>query len=259
VEVGGEERHTSGPGRPSPKRPRVVKALRYGLTVPLHERTAGIASTMPELGWVVLLTHVPLEGAMAQSAREGLRAYKAQHGGEQHCAFLQDPVLVNRLCLKKPERMEALGLVLWLARLVWRLGERALRVPGETTGGTVTGWDKQATLQPTAFLMMTTFAAVLVLTGGPQRQLAQPWSAVPQAYRRARGVPATACTSSPQGEGKPEGKGQPLTHGAGASWESHGGTDRGAARHTPASRVHAPGTLRLCKGHTRGRRGQSGS
>jgi hypothetical protein len=56
---------------------------------------------------VVLLTHVPTQGEMAQSAGEGLRAYKEPQGGEQHFAFLKDPVLVHSLFLKKPERIEA--------------------------------------------------------------------------------------------------------------------------------------------------------
>jgi hypothetical protein len=47
--------------------------------------------------------------------------------------------MVNSLCLKKPERMEALGRVFLLALLLWRLGERTLRVHVETTGNTLPG------------------------------------------------------------------------------------------------------------------------
>jgi transposase len=47
--------------------------------------------------------------------------------------------MVNSLFLKKPERIEALGLVLLLALLLWRLMERALRVHVETTGSTLVG------------------------------------------------------------------------------------------------------------------------
>ena len=39
VEVEVKERPKYGPGRPSAKQPRVVKALRYGLQVTLHERS----------------------------------------------------------------------------------------------------------------------------------------------------------------------------------------------------------------------------
>jgi transposase len=199
VEVGIEERPTYGPGRPSAHKPRAVKAWRYGLKVTLHERSEVIARQVQEAGCFVLLTNVPTQGELAHSAGEVLRAYKEQHGVEQNFAFLKDPVIVNSLFLKKPERIEALGLVLLLALLLWRLVERALRVHVETTGSTLTGWDKKETQKPTAFMMMTKFAAVLVLKAGSHRQLAQPLSAVQQAYLTALGVPATAFTVSPEG------------------------------------------------------------
>ena len=199
VEVMVEERPQYGPGRPSPKHPRVIKALRYGLQVTLHERAEVIAHKQQEAGCFVLLTNVPTGGEMAHRAGEVLRAYKEQHGVEQNFAFLKDPVIVNSLFLKKPERIEALGLVLLLALLLWRLVERALRVHVETTGNPLIGWDKKATQKPTAFMMMTKFAAVMVLKVGDQRQLAQPLSAVQQAYLNALGVPATSFTLSPNG------------------------------------------------------------
>jgi len=199
VEVVVEERPKYGPGRPSQKQPRVVKALRYGLRVTLQERSEIIARKTQEAGCFVLLTNVPTQGEMAHSAGEVLWAYKEQHGVEQNFAFLKDPLIVNSLFLKKPERIEALGLVLLLALLLWRLVERALRVHVETTGSTLTGWDKKATQKPTAFMMMTKFAAVMVIKVGGQRQLAHPLSTVQQQYLLALDVPATYFTSPQSG------------------------------------------------------------
>ena len=199
VEVLVEEHPKYGPGRPSQKQPRVVKAWRYGLKATLHERAEVIARKVQETGCLVLLTNVPTAGEIAHRAEEVLRAYKEQHGVEQNFAFLKDPIIVNSLFLKKPERIEALGLVLLLALLLWRLVERALRLHVETTGSTLTGWDKKATQKPTAFMMMTKFAAVMVIKVGGQRPLAQPLSTVQQAYLNALGVPATSFTLSPSG------------------------------------------------------------
>jgi transposase len=199
VEVVVEERPKYGPGRPSQKQPRVVKALRYGLRGTLQERSEIIARKTQEAGCFVLLTNVPTQGEMAHSAGEVLWAYKEQHGVEQNFAFLKDPVIVNSLFLKKPERIEALGLVLLLALLLWRLVERTLRVHVETTGKPLTGWDKQATQKPTAFMMMTKFAGVMVLKVGDQRQLAHPFSPVQQHYLLALGVPATYFTALQSG------------------------------------------------------------
>src|SRR5215467_1691149 len=194
VEVRVEAHPKYGPGRPSATQPRVVKALRYGLQITLYERAAVIARKRQETSCFVLLTNVPTAGEMGHRARDVLRAYKEQHGIEQNYGFLKDPLIVNSLFLKKPERIEALGLVLLLALLLWRLVERTLPVHVETTGQRLTGWDKKATQKPTAFMMMTKFAAVLVLKVGPQRQLAQPLSTVQQQYLLALGIPATYFT-----------------------------------------------------------------
>ena len=194
VEVCIEERPQYGPGRPSQPRPRVVKALRYGLQVALHERAEVLARKRQETGCFVLLTNVPTTGERERQAGDVLRAYKEQHGIEQNYGFLKDPLIVNSLFLKKPERIEALGLVLLLALLLWRLIERTLRVHVETTGNPLTGWDKKATQKPTAFMMQTKFATVIVLKVGGQRQLAQPLSAIQQQYLLALGIPATSFT-----------------------------------------------------------------
>jgi len=199
VKVDVEERPQYGPGRPSCTQPRRVKAWRYGLQVTLHECSEVIARQTPETGCFVLLTHVPLAGEMAHTARDVLRAYKEQHGIEQNCGFLKDPLIVNSLCLKKPERIEALGLGLLLALLLWRLVERTLRVHVETTETPLTGWDKKATQKPTAFMRMTKFAAVMVIKVGDQRQLAHPRSTVQQQYLRALGVPAMYFTVPQRG------------------------------------------------------------
>ena len=199
VEVAVQERPKYGPGRPSSTRPRVVKALRYGLQVTLHERAEVIARKTQETGGFVLLTNVPTAGEMAHRAGDVLRAYKEQHGIEQNYGFLKDPLIVNSLFLKKPERIEALGLVLLLALLLWRLVERTLRVHVETTGKPLTGWDKKATQKPTAFMMMTKFAGVMVLKVGGQRQLAHPLSTVQQQYLVALRVPATSFTAPQSG------------------------------------------------------------
>jgi hypothetical protein len=206
VEGGVEEHPPYGPGRPSAKTPRVVKALRYGRQVTLRERSEVIARKTQETGCCVLLTHVPTAGEMAHRARDVLRAYNEQHGIEQHFGFLKDPLMVNSLLLKKPEWIEALGLVVWLALWLWRLVARTLRVHVETTETPLVGWDKKATQKPTAFMMMTKFAAVMVIKVGAQRQLVHPLSMVQQQYLRALGVPATYCTAPQSGERDKHGK-----------------------------------------------------
>jgi hypothetical protein len=132
---------------------------------------------------------------MAHRAGEVLRADKEPPGVEQNLAFWKAPLLVTRLLLKTPERSAALGLVFRLAVRLWRLVERALRAHVEAPGGPLTGGDTKEPQQPTAFMLMTTCAAVLVLKGGGQRQLAHPLSTIQQPDLLALRVPAPSCTA----------------------------------------------------------------
>ncbi len=101
---------------------------------------------------------------------------------------------MNSLFLKKPARIEALGLILLLALLIWRLMERTMRRHVDTTSTPLPGWDKKTTERPTAFMMVTKFAGLIVLKLGHDRQLARPLSVVQQHYLTALDVPATCFT-----------------------------------------------------------------
>ena len=194
LEVTVEERLVYGPGRPSAHKPRPITARRYRLKTAISPQTERIARMEEEAGCFVLLTNVPTAGDLAHSARDILTVYKEQHGTEQNYGFLKDPVIVNSLFLKKPERIEALGLILLLALLLWRLMERTMRTYVDTTRTPLPGWDKKATERPTAFMMITKFAGVIVFKCGHDRQLARPLSVVQQQYLTALDVPATYFT-----------------------------------------------------------------
>src|SRR2546428_13639902 len=100
----------------------------------MSPHTERIGRLEAEAGCFVLLTNVPTAGDLAHSARDILTVYKDQHGTEQNYGFLKDPVMVNSLFLKKPERIEALGMVLLLALLLWRVMERSMRTHAHTPG-----------------------------------------------------------------------------------------------------------------------------
>src|SRR5437870_5291533 len=198
VDVTVEERPVYGRGRPSTQKPRPIKAMRYRLKTSISTQTEPIARMEEEAGCFVLLTNVPTAGDLAHSARDILTVYKDQHGTEQNYGFLKDPVIVNSLSLKKPERIEALGFVLLLALLLWRVMERAMRMYVDSSSTSLPGWDKKATERPTSFMMVTKFAGVIVLKLGDHRQLARPLSVVQQRYLTALDVPVacfTHCTS----------------------------------------------------------------
>jgi len=209
VDVTVEERPVYGRGRPSPQKPRPIKAMRYRLKTTISPQTEHITRLEEAAGCFVLLTNVPTAGDLAHSARDLLTVYKDQHGTEQNYGFLKDPVIVNSLFLKKEERIEALGLVLLLALLIWRLMERAMRRYVDTTSTPLPGWDKKTTERPTSFMMLTKFAGVIVMKLGLHRHLARPLSGVQQQYLTALDVPAT-CFTLPSGSQRTAMAGQRL-------------------------------------------------
>jgi transposase len=193
-----EERLVDGRGRPSAHQPRPITARRYRLKTAIRPQTERMARMEEEGGCCVLLTHVPTAGERAHSARDLLTVSKEQQGTEQHDGFLQDPVMVKSLFLKKPERIEALGLILLLALLLWRLMERTMRTYVDPTRTPLPGGDKKATERPTACMMITQFAGVIVCKGGHARQLVRPLSVVQPQYLPALDVPAP-CFTLPTG------------------------------------------------------------
>jgi transposase len=61
-------------------------------------------------GCFVLLTNVSSEAEQDYSAEDILLTHKAQHAIERNFGFLKDDQIVNALFLKRPQRIEALGL-----------------------------------------------------------------------------------------------------------------------------------------------------
>ena len=143
----------------------------------------------PERGrMLVLITNEPEESSGGLSSKELLRAYQDQHSVEQNFGFLKDPVIVNALFLKSPRRIEALGLILVLALMIWRLMERTMRVSLKESDSKVVGWNNRQTSRPTSFMMTTKFVSVIVIRTAEKRFLAEPIDPVQERYLRILGL-----------------------------------------------------------------------
>jgi transposase len=174
VEVEIQPRPRYGKGRPKADGTRTLKAMRYGLDISARLDEQAVNRLREEAGCFVLLSNTPAEGPNSISARELLTIYKDQHTVENNFAFLKDPVFVNALFLKSPRRIEALGLVLILALMVWRLMERTMRLNLAATKSKVTGWEKRQTSRPTSLMMTTKFIGVSIIVSSMGRRLARP-------------------------------------------------------------------------------------
>ena len=181
-----------GRGRPAAGKPRKVLRYEYLLTAAILEAPEKVNPLREEAGCFVLLTN--LDQPIKWSAGELLLLYKSQIGIEKNFSFLKDPAIVNSIFLKKAERIELLGLVLLISLLIWRLMERSMRQYVETNDCTLPGWVRRKTKKPTAFMMTTKFASVMVITVDRQRQLTKPLKPFQQEYLQALGVPIDAFT-----------------------------------------------------------------
>jgi len=150
------------------------------------ERTIGLAVDMA--GCFVLLSNVTLTENNALTAAGLLRTYKGQYGVESDFAFLKDPLIVNDIFLKKPSRIDALGMVLIIALMVWRLMERNMRKYVETTGTQLPGWAGRLTYRPTSFMMTTIVRCITVLKIENHRHLLRPLKAAPGCFYYSLGA-----------------------------------------------------------------------
>jgi len=186
-------------GRPAKGKPRKIQQIRYEVqTVAIEENAEAVAKKREEAGCFVLLSNIAVEGVGAHSGEALLRLYKEQHGVERNFGFLKDPLIVNDLFLKSPERIEVLGMVLLIALLVWNLMERAMRQYVGESQRTIPGWDKKQTDRPTSFMMSTKFTGLMVVKVGDQRTLGRKLTAVQQVYLKALNI-TPECLLDPGG------------------------------------------------------------
>nr|MBU1328843.1 IS1634 family transposase [Candidatus Omnitrophota bacterium] len=179
-----EEKKIYKKGRPKNGK-KEVAAVRYILRCDIIPDDKLIEDLKEEAGCFVLISNV---AASQHSARDILKIYKEQHGIEKNFGFLKDPLIVNDLFLKKTERIEALGFILVISLLIWRLAERCMRKYIKEKAITITGWDKKQTDRPTTFMMSTKFCSVHILKKGGMRWLPRKISSVQKEYLDALGL-----------------------------------------------------------------------
>ncbi|GFP42850.1 hypothetical protein HKBW3C_01974, partial [Candidatus Hakubella thermalkaliphila] len=175
-------------GRPPKNGERRISKVRYALEGEVVERSEEVERIREAAGCFVLLTNTPTEGEMAHSPVDVLAAYKEQHGIERNFGFLKDPLFVNDMFVKRPDRIEVLGFILLTSLLVWNLMEHVMREYLKRTDTTIPGWDRKSTQKPTSFMMTTKFKGVLVAELDGEWCFLAPLSSEQQQYIRALGL-----------------------------------------------------------------------
>ena len=177
-----ESRPVYGRGRPCKNGTRRVQRVRHRVRATVSENKLAVEKLREKAGCFVLLTNVSVE---EKSGLEILKIYKEQDGIERNFGFLKDPLVVNDVFLKKPHRIEAMGLVLVLTLLLWRLMERTMRRNTRENNIALQGWNNRDTASPTSFMMVSKFSPVFVGIDGDRRFLFTPLDKVQLAYLSA--------------------------------------------------------------------------
>lgn len=176
-------------GRPVKDKIRTAVSMEYSLSATVVEKEKEIARRRQLSGCFVLLSNVESMGDVHYSAEMILRTYKDQQSIENNFGFLKDDRIVNAIFLKRPERIEVLGLVLLISLLIWRLVEHIMRLELEATDTTVAGWDNKPTQRPTCYMLTWRFKGIMVLCIEGERRLAEPLSPDQKAFLKVLKVP----------------------------------------------------------------------
>ena len=92
-----------------------------------------------------------------------LERYKGQGNVERIFRFIKNPAWVGSFCLKKPERLAALGYVLLMAAIVYTLWERRVRKAlAKDDAKPIEGLNRRKTKRPTAYALEMVLTPILV-------------------------------------------------------------------------------------------------
>ena len=189
IEVSIENTICYAKGRPPKNGERNIDSINFSLKATLTENKINIGIKKEEAGCFILLTNVPIKDhEQALDAKALLEAYKDQHGIERNFSFLKDPLIVNDIFLKKPERVEVLGMILLISLLVWNLIEHDLREHVKKSGFPLPGWEEKKTYAPTSFMMSKKFTGIQTITNDGNRVSSKRSNDVQNQYLSALGL-----------------------------------------------------------------------
>jgi len=159
----------AAPGRPKRTESAKPPSLGYQWQATLERTAEYEAQCRQRHQRFILATNVLDEDAYP--AERLLREYKGQQQVERGFRFLKDPLFfTSSVFVKKPQRVEALALVMALTLLVYSLGQRQLRAQLAQTNKTVLDQKRRPTSTPTFRWILQKFQAIhwVSMKGGKQ-------------------------------------------------------------------------------------------
>jgi transposase len=151
--------HHTGRGRP---RKDATAARQWHIQATVTVKQPQVEQEARRKACFIVATNV-LDSAVL-SEQEVVTTYKDQGGVERGFRFLKDPVfLASSVFLKKPERIVALGLIMVLCLLVYRLAEHRLRTRLVETEQTIPDQLNRPTARPTMRWIFQCFEGIELL------------------------------------------------------------------------------------------------
>ena len=142
----------------------------YQITGEIEPRNSAIEAEKVKAGRFILATNIL--DAEAVTNPQVLSEYKAQQSNERGFRFIKDPLFfTSSVFVKKPERVEAIGMIMGLCLLVYNLAPRKLRQQLSATNERVKNQVKKLTDKPTMRWIFQMFQAVHLVTINGAKQV----------------------------------------------------------------------------------------
>ena len=147
-----------------------TQTIVYQVTGEIEPRISAIEAEKVKAGRFILATNI-LEPKVVSNSQV-LSEYKAQQSNERGFRFIKDPLFfTSSVFVKKPERVEAIGMIMGLCLLVYNLAQRKLRQQLEATNEQVKNQVKKLTDKPTMRWIFQMFQAVHLVTINGAKQV----------------------------------------------------------------------------------------
>jgi transposase len=146
------------------------KTIVYQVTGEIEPRESVIEAEKIKAGRFILATNILDKKEV--SNEKLLAEYKAQQSNERGFRFLKDPLFFTAsVFVKKPERVEAIAMIMGLCLLVYNLAQRKLRKQLETAQEGVRNQVKKITNKPTMRWIFQMFQAVHLVRINGEKQV----------------------------------------------------------------------------------------
>ena len=146
------------------------KKIVYQVTGEIEQRESVIEGEKVKAGRFILATNI-LDDKVVSNEKI-LWEYKAQQSNERGFRFLKDPLFFTAsVFVKKPERVEAIAMIMGLCLLVYNLAQRKLRKQLEIAQEGVRNQVKKSTNKPTIRWIFQMFQAVHLVRINGEKQV----------------------------------------------------------------------------------------